>query len=192
MRCLGLDWTRTRDTGISDDFSGLLSPEHYEEFALSYRKRIYEAFGTEGRNMHSELLTREHRPFLSDLGVTHFDPGCDQHFSVRDLVEVIPEIPFSFNLKTAQDMLMGTPDSIRAQYRQAVSQGGHGDAHGDLPQRTQRTGVGLHPGSAGLRTGAAIVQPNGTQTMRDGHPSPPIKEHIHRSVCHGNVIYLLN
>jgi uroporphyrinogen-III decarboxylase len=114
---------KIRSTGIADDFSGMLSPEQYEEFAFPYQKRIYQEFGIEGRRLHSELLRREHLKFLPKLGVTHYDPGCDQYLEVRDLVEEIPQIPFSFNLKTSQDMMQGTPESIRAKYVQAVEEG---------------------------------------------------------------------
>ena len=114
---------KIRSTGIADDFSGMLSPEQYEEFAFPYQKRIYQEFGMEGRGLHSELLRREHLKFLSRMGVTHYDPGCDQYLEVQDLVEAIPQIPFSFNLKTSQDMMQGTPESIRAKYAQTVEKG---------------------------------------------------------------------
>jgi len=55
--------------------------------------------------------------------VTHYDPGCDQYLEVRDLVEVLPDIPFSFNLKTSQEMMLGTPPSIRARYIECVEAG---------------------------------------------------------------------
>ncbi len=114
---------KIRSTGIADDFSGMLSPDQYEEFCVPYQKQIYEEFGIEGRSLHSELLRREHLKFLPRLGVTHYDPGCDQYLKVRDLVEEIPKIPFSFNLKTSQDMMQGTPERIRAKYRQAIEEG---------------------------------------------------------------------
>jgi uroporphyrinogen decarboxylase len=112
-----------RSTGIADDFSGMLSPDQYQEFAFPYQKQIYDAFGKEGSRLHSELLRKGHLKFLPELGVTHYDPGCDQYLEVRDLVEEIPQIPFSFNLKTSQDMMQGTPESIRAKYVQAVEEG---------------------------------------------------------------------
>ncbi len=114
---------KMRSTSIGDDFSGLLSPDQYEEFALPYHKIIYEEFGIEGRNLHSELLRRDHLKFLSLLGVTHYDPGCDQYLEVRDILDEIPQIPFSFNLKTSQDMMQGTPESIRTKYIRAVEEG---------------------------------------------------------------------
>lgn len=110
-------------TGIADDFSGLLSPEQYEEFAYPYQHRIYDAFGAEGRRMHSELLRPAHLKFLNRLGVTKYDPGCDQYLTVRDLLEGIPDIPFTYNLWTSRDMLQGTPETIRAKYIQCVEAG---------------------------------------------------------------------
>jgi len=110
-------------TGIADDFSGLLSPEQYEAFAYPYQQRIYDAFGHEGRSMHSELLRPDHLKFLNRLGVTHYDPGCDQYLTVADLLTGIPNIPFSYNLRTSQDMLQGTPETIRARYTACVEAG---------------------------------------------------------------------
>jgi uroporphyrinogen-III decarboxylase len=114
---------KIRSTNISDDFSGLLSPEQYKEFAYPYQKQIYDEFGHQGRSLHSELLKREHLKFLLMLGVTHYDPGCDQYLEVRDIIEQIPQIPFSFNLKTSQDMIQGTPKGIRERYVQCVEDG---------------------------------------------------------------------
>ena len=111
-----------RSTGICDDFSGLLSPDHYEEFALPYQKQIYEAFGHEGRVMHSELLRREHLKFLPELGVTAYDPGTNQYLTIADIKSEI-DIRFSWNLKPSADMLQGTPDTIKAKYEQAVAEG---------------------------------------------------------------------
>ncbi len=114
---------RVETTGISDDFSGLLSPEQYEEFAYPYQKKIYEAYGQKGRRLHSELLRREHLKFLPMLGVTHYDPGTDQYLSVKDILVEIPNIPFSFNLKSSIDMLQGNPETIKDKYRKIVADG---------------------------------------------------------------------
>jgi len=110
-------------TGIADDFSGLLSPEQYEEFAYPYQKKIYETYGKKGRSLHSELLHREHLKFLPMLGVTHYDPGTDQYLSVKDILAEIPDIPFSFNLKSSTDMLQGNPETIKEKYRKIVADG---------------------------------------------------------------------
>lgn len=114
--------TTMKSTGISDDFSGLLSPEQYEEFALPYQKRIYDVFGKEGRRLHSELLRKGHLKFLERLKVTHYDPGTDQYLSIRDIIDEV-NIPFSWNLKPSEDVLQGTPQSIKTKYEQAVAEG---------------------------------------------------------------------
>jgi len=114
---------KTEATGIADDFSGLLSPEQYEEFAYPYQKKIYEAYGQKGRRLHSELLRREHLKFLHKLGVTHYDPGTDQYLKVKDILAEIPNIPFSFNLKSSIDMLQGNPEIIKEKYRKIVADG---------------------------------------------------------------------
>jgi uroporphyrinogen decarboxylase len=110
-------------TGIADDFSGLLSPEQYEEFVVPYHRKIYGAYGKKGRSLHSELLRKEHLKFLTLLDITHYDPGCDQFLTVKDILKEIPGIPFSFNLKSPSDMLQGSPETIKGKYRKAVADG---------------------------------------------------------------------
>ena len=110
-----------RRTGIADDFAGYLTPQQYREFAYPYYQLIYKKYGQNGRSLHSELLRREHLKFLSMLGITHYDPGMNPYLRVRDLREL--GIPFSWNLKTAQDMLMGSPESIRKAFIRAVREG---------------------------------------------------------------------
>ncbi len=114
---------KRESAGIADDFSGLLSPDQYEEFVVPYHKKIYDAYGKKGRGLHSELLHKEHLEFLSLLGITHYDPGCDQYLTVKDIIREIPEIPFSFNLKSSADMLLGNPETIKEKYRKAVADG---------------------------------------------------------------------
>ena len=114
---------RMESAGIADDFSGLLSPKQYEEFVVPYHKKIYDAYGKKGRGLHSELLHKEHLKFLSLLEITHYDPGCDQYLTVKDILGEIPKIPFSFNLKSSSDMLLGNPEIIKEKYRKAIADG---------------------------------------------------------------------
>ena len=114
---------KTESAGIADDFSGLLSPDQYAEFAQPYHMKIYDAYGKKGRGLHSELLHKEPLKFLPRAGVTSFDPGCDQYLTVKNIIEEIPDIPFSFNLKSSSDMLFGNPETIRATYRKAAADG---------------------------------------------------------------------
>jgi len=110
-----------RRTGIADDFAGYLTPKQYEEFVCPYYRRIYKRFGRDGRNLHSELLRKDHLQFLRQLKVSHYDPGMNPYLTVKDLV--MSGIPFSWNLKTAQDMLMGTPESIKRKFKMAIEDG---------------------------------------------------------------------
>lgn len=59
-----------------DDFSGLLSPEMYRQFAIPYYARFYA--GRSDRFMHSELLRADHLRIARDLlGITCFHgAGC--------------------------------------------------------------------------------------------------------------------
>lgn len=110
-----------KGTGIADDYSGMLSPEQYLEFAFPYQKEIYDTFGREERNFHCELLKKEHLKFLPQLGVTFYDPGGDQYLTVKDIKRI--DIPFSWNVKAFHNMLHGTPGKIKKEYSQAVADG---------------------------------------------------------------------
>ena len=111
--------TSIESVGMTDDFSGLLSPAQYREFVFPYNKLIYEKFGKRSRSLHSELLRREHLKFLPELGITSFDPGNDQYLTIEDIKAEI-SIPFSWNIKPFSDLLLSTPESIRNVYKEAV------------------------------------------------------------------------
>jgi len=110
--------------GIADDFSGLLSPGLYAEFAQPYHRRVYEELGKESRSLHSELLRRDHLKFLPELGIDVFDPGQDQYLDLAALREELEPhgIAFWHNVKTV-GALEGTPEQLRAEVDQAVAGG---------------------------------------------------------------------
>lgn len=111
-----------RSIGFSDDYGGLLGPEHFREFDLKYMLRVAEHFGATAKTTHSELLQRPHLKILQDHGWTYIDVGTDPHLTVRDCVEVL-EIDFLVQFKSSQEMLLATPDEIRATYRKMVADG---------------------------------------------------------------------
>ena len=110
--------------GICDDFSGLLSPAMYAEFAQPYHQRIYEELGKKHRSLHSELLRRDHLSFLPELGIESFDPGQDQYLDLPALREELEPrgIAFWWNIKTTA-VREGTPESIQAAVDRAVAGG---------------------------------------------------------------------
>lgn len=114
--------TSIESVGMTDDFSGLLTPAQYREFVLPYNRIIYEKFGKKGRSMHSELLRRDHLKFLSELGITSFDPGNDQYLTIEDIKSEI-SIPFTWNIKPFAYLLLGTPKSIRKVYKEDIDKG---------------------------------------------------------------------
>lgn len=109
--------------GLCDDFAGLISPQLWPEFVVPYYERIYAAFGEGPRSMHSELLRPGHLRFLLDLGVTSFDPGQDQYFTVPLIRETAPGLHFTWNVPTIRYMKEATPAAIVAFCRQAVAEG---------------------------------------------------------------------
>jgi hypothetical protein len=72
--------------------------------------------------MHTELVRRHHLPLLRELSLDHLNFGENQYIGVRDVVEIL-DVPFDWHIKTVSEMLQGTPDQIRASFRQAVIDG---------------------------------------------------------------------
>ena len=114
--------TSIESMGMTDDFGGMVSPAQYEEFVLPYNKYLYETFGKRDRSLHSELLRRGHLKYLTEMGITSFDPGNDQYLTIEDIKAEI-SIPFTWNIKPYEYLLIGTRETIRAAYKDAVERG---------------------------------------------------------------------
>ncbi|MBN1352817.1 hypothetical protein JXJ21_25735 [candidate division KSB1 bacterium] len=115
---------RSTALGIADDHSGNLAPQMWDEFVLPYYERIYSELDIETRVMHSELVRREHFPYLEKLNLSQIDLGEDPYISVADALSLGK--PFFWHIKTCQEMLMGNPDSIKRAYENAVNEGAKG------------------------------------------------------------------
>ena len=122
--------------GIADDHSGNLSPAMWPESVLPYYERIYGQLGAARRSMHTELVRRAHLPLLKQLGLDHINFGENQYLSVQDVVWEL-DVPFDWHIKTVSGMLQGTPERIKASYRQAVEDG--------APEMTAELTVGTPP-----------------------------------------------
>jgi len=133
--------------GICDDHAGNLSPSMWSEFVLPYYERIYTGLRAASRSMHTELVRREHLHLLGRLDLDHINFGENQYISVRDVVEEL-DVPFDWHIKTVSQMLQGTPRSIDAAYRQAVSDG--------APEMSCELAVGTPPEN--VRAYVAVAQ----------------------------------
>ena len=108
--------------GFGDDYGGLLPPELYVEFDVSYMLRVAEHFGVQTKTIHTELLRRPHLKILQDHGWVSIDVGTDPHLTVRDCREVL-SIPFLVQFRTSEDMLLSNPEQVKRRYRQMVADG---------------------------------------------------------------------
>ncbi len=111
--------------GITDDYGGLVSPDHYGRFVAPYLKRLYDAYPDAARSLHAETLHPEHIEYLSRLEISSYDPGMNQYLSIEDILERTDTF-FYWNLFTSRDMLLGTPDSIRKLVVESVEKGAPG------------------------------------------------------------------
>lgn len=82
---------------MTDDFSGLLPPEMFDEFVVPYWNEYYRLLGCTKRYMHAELLRPGHLKYLTDAGVVRFDPGVDQYLTPELLQEYSP-VPFQLRI----------------------------------------------------------------------------------------------
>ena len=98
-----------------DDFSGLLSPAMYRQFAVPCYRRLYA--GNERRFMHSELLRVEHLRIARDeLGITEFHGAGCRNLALQEMHAVMGER--FWTQVTPQEMLELSPTAIAARIRE--------------------------------------------------------------------------
>ncbi len=122
---LGEAYTPVVSVGATDDYSGLISPQHYEQFEFPYLDQLYKAYDVPRRHLHAETLHPEHLAFLSRMGVTQYDPGMDQYLCI-ETIRNNTDVFFYWNLHTVGDMLQGHPAGIREKYRDSIGKGAPG------------------------------------------------------------------
>ncbi len=92
-----------------DDFSGLLSPAMYREFAIPCYERLHD--GQQRRFMHSELLRAEHLRIARDeLGITEFHGAGCELLTLQEMYDIMGH-DFWTQL-TPQEMLELSPAQI--------------------------------------------------------------------------------
>ncbi len=89
--------TGPQPVGMCDDFAGMFPPEKFGEFVAPYWDKMYTGQQATERFLHSELLRREHLPFLTDLKIDTFDPSVDEHITAEILREHCP-VPYMLRL----------------------------------------------------------------------------------------------
>ena len=112
----------TSAIGYSDDYGGLLSPEHYQEFVLPYLLQIADHFAATTLTIHAELVRREHLQILQDAGFSSIDVGATPYLTVRDCAEVL-HVDFLMYMYTCREHLLSSPEQVKAIYRQMVADG---------------------------------------------------------------------
>ncbi len=121
-RILGEHQGRTPDpqeVWIADDFAGMFPPKIFAEFVAPYWEMLYEGMHSAVRDLHGELLRREHLPFLTDLKIDTFDPGVDPYITPEILREHCP-VPYMLRLWPAWVQQQSAADLVRL-YRRLAS-----------------------------------------------------------------------
>ncbi|MBU0714028.1 MAG: hypothetical protein KJ964_01560, partial [Verrucomicrobia bacterium] len=107
-------------TYTGDDFSGLLSPTMYREFAAPCYRRLYAANTI--RFMHSELLRAEHLIIARDeVGITEFHGAGCKNVTLQEMYSIMGQ-RFWAQL-TPQEMLELTPHQIDERIKEFVDSG---------------------------------------------------------------------
>lgn len=105
-----------------DDYSGLMSPAMYREFAIPCYERLYA--GNERRFMHSELLRAPHlRIAREELGITDFHGAGCELLTLDEMREIMGRA--FWTQLTPQEMLELTPDEIGARIARFAASGSH-------------------------------------------------------------------
>ena len=114
----GATYTGMGYTG--DDYSGLLSPAMYREFAVPFYQRLYA--GNEHRFMHSELLRAPHlRIAKEEAGVTEFHGAGSVHLTLKEQYNIMGERFWTQLIP--QEMLELSPAQIRERIREFADSG---------------------------------------------------------------------
>ncbi len=99
---------------LPDDFAGMLSPPLFREFVAPYWEKIYGGLNATERHLHSELLRKDHLPFLKELGIKIYDPSADQYLAPEILEE---HCPCGFTLRIQSwDIHNLSPDELEDLY----------------------------------------------------------------------------
>jgi len=88
------DAPRPCAVGIPDDFAGIFPPDVFAEFVVPYWDRFYDGLQATERHLHSELLRKEHLPFLAQLRIAVYDPSADQYVT-PELLRAHCPVPFT-------------------------------------------------------------------------------------------------
>ena len=107
-------------TYVGDDFSGLLSPAMFREFAVPCYQRLYG--DQQSRFMHSELLRSEHLRIARDeVGITEFHGAGCVNVTLQEMHDIMGE-RFWAQL-TPQEMLELSPAQIGERIREFAQSG---------------------------------------------------------------------
>jgi hypothetical protein len=101
--------------GICDDFAGMFAPELFAEYVAPYWQEVYEGNQATTRHLHSELLQKEHLPFLKELDIAVFDPSADQYVT-PELLRAHCPVPFTARI-LSWEVENQAPKQLQAQYR---------------------------------------------------------------------------
>lgn len=103
-----------------DDYSGLLSPAMYRDFAVPCYQRLYA--DNESRFMHSELLRADHLRIARDeVGITEFHGAGSVNLTLAEQYEIMGEA--FWTQLTPQEMLQLTPAQIAERIRELAGCG---------------------------------------------------------------------
>lgn len=107
-------------TYTGDDYSGLMSPAMYREFAVPCYARLYA--DNERRFMHSELLRAEHLRIARDeLGITEFHGAGCVLLTLAEMREIMGER--FWTQVTPQELLELSPAKLAERIREFASSG---------------------------------------------------------------------
>jgi uroporphyrinogen decarboxylase len=138
---------------IFDTWGGVLSPQRYREFSLSYMQRIVSGLirEREGRRVPVILFTKGGGAWLDDMARTGCDAlGVDWTTDLADARRTVKDtVALQGNLDP--NCLYAPPDTIREEVARVLASYGKGHGH------VFNLGHGIHPGVPPDHAGAMIA-----------------------------------
>lgn len=105
---------------VADDGAAMVPPALWPEFVMPALARFYGQ--STRRGLHMEDLTADHLPFLTELGITDYDPSVSRKISPALILRHAPGVPFTWRFNEIETADY-TPAQTAAWVIDAAAQG---------------------------------------------------------------------
>lgn len=123
---------------LLDDLVGFIGEEEFQQFALPYMKRIYDAFDVRVKFFHNDADGRITAKYLDEMGINLFNFSFEHSLTeIRELAG--DQVTMFGNIPPRDVLAAGSPDDVRRSVRETL------DAVGDTKRLILSAGGGVPP-----------------------------------------------